>query len=222
MRTLDRRSAFVTLLVLAAWPAAAPAQETSQRLLSRLQPYAGLSVGAHNLPEGLQGCSKETYPAGELRAGVALGAVALEGRAGVLADPTDCMVEVAGTLDPFVPTNGVYTSREPGFGSDPAGLAADVRVRLGGTPRVPLSLSAGAGWLSGPDVPYLTTGVGLRTPGRIRLTLEAEMDWYHVEFTDVTREWQNSQVVREISRVERDRWWRGVGLRAGVELGARR
>ena len=85
-----------------------------------------------------------------------------------------------------------------------------------------LSVSAGAGWLGGPDVPYLTTGVGLRTRGRLRLAVEAELDWYHVEFTDVTREWRNGQVVREVSREDHGRWWRGVGVRAGVELGGRR
>lgn len=221
MRTIHR-FAVATLLVLAAWPAAAPAQRTSQNLLSRLQPYAGLSIGAQNLPEGLQGCSPETYPAGELRVGVALGAVALEGRAGVLADPSDCLLAIPSLFDPALPPDGVHTSREPGFDTDPAELAADVRVRLGGTRRMPLSVSAGAGWLGGPDVPYLSTGIGLRTPGRIRLMLEGEVDWYHVEFTDVTQEWQNGRVVREISRESGDAWWRGVGLRAGVELGGRR
>jgi hypothetical protein len=221
MRAIYRLSA-ITALVLAAWPAAASAQRTSPTLLSRLEPYAGLSLGAQNLPEGLQGCSKETYLAGELRVGVALGAVALEGRAGALADPTDCLLAIPALVDPAIPPDGVHTSREPGFGTDAAGWNADVRMRLGGTRRMPLSVSAGAGWLGGPDVPYLTTGIGLRTAGRIRLTLEGEVDWYHADYTDVTLEWRNGQVVREVSRESGDAWWRGVGLRAGVELGGRR
>lgn len=210
--TAMRRAALLLALPLLL---AAPDALRAQREGARWVPYAGVSAGGATLPDVFQGCSLGTNLAADARLGVARGALALEARAVALAEPG--MVECA-LVDPFVPQDGIHTlTRYPFHGRD-GHLAGDLRLRVGGTRALPLVLSAGAGWLSPTDVPYLLAAAGVRLGGRVRLALDAERTWYRATATDWTAEWKDGTPVRTLSEVERVEWLRGSGVRVGLEL----
>jgi hypothetical protein len=199
---------------LLALPAASRAQG------GRLVPYAGVTVGGASLPDVFQGCPQGTRAAVEARLGLARGALALETRAAVLADPGTVMC-VYSLADPAPRPDGIHTTLDYPFGESAEHLAGDLRLRLGGTRALPLVVSGGAGWLSPTGVPYLLAGAGARLGGRLRLALDVERSWYRVERTAYTAEWKDGRVFRNIARDEQVAWLDGTGVRAGVELAFR-
>lgn len=202
----------VPLLLIAAEPAAA-----QERTAPRPTFYAGLALGAHDLPDSFEGCVPQNQLAGEVRAGLSFGRWALEGRASALANASEVC------LDPLrlPPPDGIQDEREYDYRLGDSNETADLRLRFGGADGLPLTVAAGGGWLEGPDVPYLLASVGFRTGGRVRLGIDAEADWYRVGYREVTREWQNGQLVHEEFGEEHATWWRGVGIRIGAELSIR-
>ncbi|HEV2146996.1 MAG TPA: hypothetical protein VGR37_06320 [Longimicrobiaceae bacterium] len=205
---MGRAAALLPLCILLALPAVVHGQQGG-----RIIPYVGLSVGPARLPTEFESCGDGGYTAGELRGGVARGALAVEARVAAI---MDLSVEVC-ALDPAVFPDGVHTGvYYPD--RDGAAMAADLRLRLGGTRAMPLSVSAGTGWLRPSGVPYLAAGAGVRFGGRLRLALDAERSWYRTRRVEDTMEWKDYTPVRLISRLERREWLDGMGVRAGVDL----
>lgn len=209
-----RTRAFSLLAALALAPAALQAQGGG----ISLNPYAGVAIGRVTVPDDLADCFGDDRAAGELRLGVSAGVVALEARASAAAAVAEPICAVA---DLFVPESGVHPTTVYPFERTDHHVGLDLRLRAGGTRALPFSVSAGAGYTPTYDLPYLLAAAGVRTGGRLRGTLEVEHQWFRVTRAIVQQEWQNFQVVREVSREERTRWAGGVGVRVGLELSAR-
>lgn len=220
MHPLFRPTLLASLAVLAA---AAPA--ASQRLLSlpRPQVYGGVLVGSQGLPDQLQAsCVPKSFAAGEARAGVRSGALALEVRGALVRDFDEeiCAYDFD-TPDndpPPPPPDGVHAERIYGFDHVTPTAAYDARLRLGATRAVPVSASVGVGRLAGPDVSYVLASLGVRTPGRLRFAAEVERSWYRIEVEDITREWRGGQPVSVVTRERHTDWWNGTGFRLGLEM----
>jgi hypothetical protein len=208
------RSSVRALLVLPLLAVAVPAA-AQERSAPRPTFFLGVALGAHDLPNSFEGCTPQRQAAGEVRAGVALGRLALEGRVTTMATAS---VVCADPLSHAPPPDGIHATRDYDYDVGDSNETADLRVRYGGVQGFPLTVAAGAGWLEGPDVPYLLASAGVRTGGRVRLGVDVEADWYRVNYRDVSTEWQNGQVVRIVSDERHGTWWNGVGLRLGAEL----
>ena len=213
------RSSVRALLALPLLAVAVPAagQEPAQTAPRRAF-YVGLALGAHDLPDDFEGCTPQRQATGEVRAGVSLGRFAVEGRVSAMANASEICVDPLGSGLHAPTPDGVHATRDYDYDVGESNETADLRVRYGGVKGFPLTLAAGAGWLEGPDVPYLLTSAGVRTGGRVRLALDVEADWYRVNYRDVSTEWQNGQVVRIVSDERNGTWWSGVGLRLGAEF----
>jgi hypothetical protein len=208
IRTMKKTASLALLAGLLLAPAAASAQT----------PYFGAALGVQSMPDDVDACTNAGRTALEARGGLARGAFALEARVTGAAQMTGDMCLFADNADLFVPANGTFTTVEYPFDRGDGHVAADLRVRWGGTPALPFTLSAGGGYTPTYDLPYVLAGVGVRTGGRLRLAVDVEREWYRVESEVVTTRWENSQPVAEISRVSRDEWTAGMGVRVGLEL----
>lgn len=200
------------LALSAALPAAARAQG------ARPVPYVGVATGREELPDVFQDqCAPGSTYALEGRAGVARGALAIEARGALLGDFSDAVCALA--FDPVPPPReGTRAETTHPFDQGRGHATADLRVRLGGTRGLPVSVSGGAGWMLTERVPYLLAGAGVRTGGKLHLVLDAGWSWYRVPSDLVVIEWKDYRPVREVSRTRRYDWRSGPGVRLGVEL----
>lgn len=212
---MKRLAALLPLCLLLAAPAAARAQERG-----RLVPYGGVTLGRSSLPTQFQMCPPGGRTTADARLGVARGMLALEAHFGALAQFTD-MVCLDALADPAPTPDGIHTHVSYPYRGDDAHLNADLRLRLGGTRRIPFVVSGGAGWLSPTGVPYLLGAAGVRLGGRTRLAVDVERNWYRVERTLGTAEWRDDRVYRRISLEDENVWLHGTGVRAGLELAFR-
>lgn len=215
-----RSRVFRLLLPLLLLPAAASAQQRG----AAFRPYVGVGVGTQEVPNALQDeCTSDGgRSAAEARVGVARGAFALEARAMSGADLSTDMCPVAaqpaGLLP--MPPDGTFSHDEYDFNRSSDHYGFDLRLRWSGSRALPVSLSAGGGWLASHHLPYFLASAGVRTSGRLRVTLDAEREWFRIEGEEVTRQFQNSQLVNETREPFSD-WRAGLGLRLGLELGSR-
>jgi hypothetical protein len=210
----------VLLTSLAVLAVAAPAAAQRLPSLSSVQLYGGLSLGPQQVPDELQSsCTPESFGALEARAGARSGAVALEVRGAVInqvGSQTLCLDQA--TPDPIFPPvpDGIYVGRVYGFDKVDPTATFDARLRFGGTHAVPVVASVGAGRMAGPGVSYLLASLGVRTRGKVRMAVDVERDWYHVEET--VRAFEGGYPVSVLSREQKSAWWHGTGIRLGAEM----
>ncbi|MBD0319932.1 MAG: hypothetical protein ICV87_06350 [Gemmatimonadetes bacterium] len=203
-------------VLLAALPYDAAAQAAGGR---KLEPFVGLAAGGSKVPDAFVGCSHDPRVAGEMRAGVALGALALEGRAaGLFGGGADCAVILREELRP----PGIHPAVEyPSERGDMHSMA-ELRVRYELPSDLPFVVALGAGWLAPQDAPYLVTSAGVRTGGRVRLTLDLDYNRYRVPYDVVVRETSElGETGPALASTRHHDWRGGVGLRVGTEVSLR-
>jgi hypothetical protein len=201
--------ALLAALLLA--PAAASAQT---------RPYFGVAMGVQRLPEEFDDCDNNVRTVAEGRAGVARGILAVEARVMAAAEVGEAVCNALPLASFAPPPDGVHTSRRFPFDNESGYVGADLRLRMR-APGLPVTVSAGGGYTPTYDLPYALAGVGVRTGGRYRMSVDVEREWYRVESEYVATEWQNSQFIREVSRETRSDWIAGLGVRVGLELSVR-
>lgn len=179
-------------------------------------PFVGIAMGGSSLPTAFSSCSSDMRSAGEIRAGVSFGAVAVEARgAGLLAGHDLCLLILS--EEERVP--GTHPAVEYPFERSDAHAAAELRVRYAPPAGLPLVVAGGAGWLSPQDVPYLVTSTGLRTRGRLRFALDLDHSWFRVPYDVVVREYrQYGKPGPPLSSNRRHDWRGGLGVRLGTEI----
>lgn len=179
-------------------------------------PFLGAAVGGTTLPEAFAGCSSDARAAGEVRAGLSFGRIAVEARGSALLGGFDqCLI----LLDEEVRVPGVHPAVEYPFERGDAHTALELRVRHGLPTGLPLVVAVGAGWLAPQDVPYLVASAGYRTHGRVRVALDVDQSFFRVPFDVVVREYGDRGEVGPALSTDREHDWRsGLGIRAGVEI----
>lgn len=179
-------------------------------------PFLGLAIGGSSLPEAFSGCTRDARAAGELRAGISFGRLAVEARGAALLGGYDlCLI----MLDQEVRQPGVHESVEYPFERGDAHASVEMRVRHDVPGGLPLVVAVGGGWLAPQDLPYLLASAGYRTRGRVRLALDVDHSWYRVPYDLVVREYGAQGEAGPALSTEREHDWRsGLGIRAGVEI----
>ncbi|MDP9350897.1 MAG: hypothetical protein M3P51_05075 [Chloroflexota bacterium] len=179
-------------------------------------PFVGLAIGGSSLPAAFAGCSSDMRSAGEIRAGLSWGTVAVEARgAGLVAGFDDCLIILREELR----LPGTFPAVEYPFERGDVHTAAELRVRYAPASSLPLVVAAGAGWLAPQDVPYLATSAGLRTRGRVQFALDLDHSWFRVPYDVVVREYGPYGESGPVLSSERYHDWRaGLGMRLGAEI----
>lgn len=203
-----KRLAALLLPLLLALPAAAQTRGPV--------PFLGFAVGGSSLPEAFSGCTSDARSAGEIRAGLSLGRVAVEARgAALLAGYAQCLI----ILSEEVHLPGIHPAVEYPFERGDAHLAAEMRVRYGLPLGLPLVVAAGAGWLAPQDLPYLVASAGIRTRGRVRVALDLDRNWFRVPYDVVVREFgEHGEPGPALSTNRKHDWRAGLGARLGLEV----
>ena len=182
------------------------------------RPYVGLIGGGGELPVAFHTtCPSDfedrssSYIAG-LVFGIPLRPFHLETRnlrRELVGRGQDCFV-----LDRRFPS-GIHTERVSGVGKGDMSTS-DLRLGYGLPFRYPVVASAGAGWVWGNDLPFLSLGLGLRTTGRARFTFEVLWEAYWMPFELLTREWQDFRVLRTVDREKRHDWQHAWSFQIGI------
>lgn len=201
-------------VLLAAHPQDAAAQGADGR---KLEPFVGLAIGGSKVPNAFAGCSPDPRAAGEVRAGLSFGALALEGRAaGLFGGGADCAIILPEELRP----SGIHPAVE--YPSERGDMHAmtELRVRYA-LPSGPV-IALGAGRLGPQDAPYLVTSAGFRTGGRVRLALDLDYNRYRVPYDVVVRETDElGESGPALSTTRHHDWRGGLGVRVGTEISLR-
>jgi hypothetical protein len=179
-------------------------------------PFVGVAVGGSSLPEAFSGCTSDARSAGEIRAGLSFGSLAVEARGGALLAGFDqCLIILSEEV--YLP--GVHPTVEYPFERGDGHLAAEMRVRYSLPAGLPLVVAAGAGWLAPQDLPYLVASAGVRTRGRVRIALDLDRNWFRVPYDVVVREFsQHGEPGPALSTDRKHDWRGGLGVRLGLEL----
>ena len=179
-------------------------------------PFVGLAIGGSSLPAAFAGCSSDMRAAGEIRAGLSFGPVAVEARgAGLLAGFDQCLIMLPEELR----LPGTFPAVEYPFERGDAHTTAELRVRYAPPAGLPLVVAGGAGWLAPQDVPYLVTSAGLRTRGRVQVALDLDHSWFRVPYDVVVREYgQYGESGPALSSERYHDWRPGLGVRLGAEI----
>lgn len=179
-------------------------------------PYLGAALGGTMIPEALAACSRDARAAGEVRAGLSFGQLAVEARgSALLAGFDQCLI----LLHEEVRMPGIHPAVEYPFERGDAHAALELRVRHGLPAGLPLVVAVGAGWLAPQDVPYVVASAGYRTRGRVRLALDVDQSFFRVPFDVVAREYGEHGGAGPALSSNREHDWRsGLGIRAGVEI----
>lgn len=196
------------------------AQEEPGRDSPPAHPFVGLVVGANGLPDVFfYGCStysdnfggtEESLLAGVLF-GLPLGSFHLETRT---LNRRESGSYACITYEPIF-ESGIHTERSP-LAETGTQTTSDLRIGYGIPLRLPLVASAGAGWIWGNDIPYLTSGLSLRTAGKIRLTVDLFWETYRVPFLLTAEEWEDFRLVRVVGEKEKHDWQHGWSLQLGI------
>lgn len=208
MRTMKRFAALVLPLLLAL-----PAEAQKRGPV----PFVGLAVGGSSLPEAFSECTTDARSAGEIRAGVSFGALAVEARGGALLAgfAAECVI----ILPEETSLPGVHPVVEYPYKRSDAHLSAEMRVRYSLPVGLPLVVAAGAGRIAPQDIPYLVASAGVRTRGRVRVALDVDRSWFRVPFDVVVREFdQHGDAGPALSTTRRHDWRPGLGVRLGLEI----
>jgi len=179
-------------------------------------PYLGVALGASRIPEALAACTSDARAAGEVRAGLSFGRLAVEARGSALLGGFDqCLIILAEE----VRLPGIHPAVEYPFKRGDAHTAVEMRVRHDVPGGLPLVVAVGGGWLAPQDVPYLVASAGYRTRGRVRLALDVDHSWFRVPFDVVVREYAVHGGAGPALSTDREHDWRsGLGIRAGAEI----
>lgn len=76
--------------------------------------------------------------------------------------------------------------------------------------------SIGAGWVWGNDIPYLTSGLGIRTTGSFRFTVDLLWEYYRMPYRLSAEEWEDLLFVRVVDVRKGHNWENGWALQAGI------
>jgi hypothetical protein len=195
-------------VLLAAGPAAGQAPT--------ITPFAGVGIGGTQLPRpivNLCGDGSTRMFAVEAVAGASSGALRFE----VRADAAHALI-FAG-CDPAGPfhDSGTHTDRiyhaDRRYGD--RSLAAHVRFA---PPQAVWSLGIGSGRLINAAVPFVAGTASLRARGRAAWFVTAQLRQYRLSYDDVTTEWRDHAMTREISRQPGHEWRGGMALTGGIEF----
>lgn len=188
----------------------------------RMYPFIMLGVGAASAPRALnRSCQgwdgRGTTSVLEARAGVQRSRFGAELRTVRQSD-----MPLKAQLDCFyggpVPEAGVHTIRTPAFDRDSFTLT-DVRFRF--TPQLgpfTLVVLAGPGWIWSSRVATLSVASGLRVGRLLRGAVDVEWINYRTVWDELTAEWLDHAVVREIKQIDAYEWRSGFSVRLGVEV----
>lgn len=189
-------------------------------------PYVGLVLGVGSVPGTFYGgCSDyfygggRNYPPGDRNEsvfggvviGLSLGRFQLEARnlSRIEQGGFDCIL-----LEPVF-ESGVHTRHIP-LAESGTKSSSDVRIGFGIPFRLPIVLSAGAGWVWGNEIPYVTSGLGIRTKGRYQLAVDLLWEMYRMPFQLTDEEWRDFQRTRIVRTYGDDDWQDGWSLQFGV------
>lgn len=196
------------------------AQEEPVRNTPPPRPYVGIVVGLGALPSSLLGhCSDYSADSGGPTPsvlagfvfGLPLGRLHLETR-------THRRVEIISESCPQAQPifeSGIHTTYTPLADNVPK-YTSDLRIGYGLPIKLPLVASVGAGWLWGTDIPYLSSGLGFRTTGRVRFTVDLAWEMYRIPFSLSAEEWEDYQLVRVVGEEEKHYWQRGWSFQIGI------
>lgn len=208
--------------ILAVEPALAqsPAEQDSG---TPIIPHFAFAIGAGSIPrafepnciDGWDGSTASV--AVELRGGLSWRRIGIEVRTAPhteagLGGAADCLEP-----DPIRP-DGIHSIRSSPIDRGPF-IQSDIRLFyiLRRQP-VEWLVSAGGGLVWGRDVPAIVFGSGIRFGSDLRGVIDAEFNTWRLPWDEITQEWFNEEVVRELDRRSENLWQHGLAIRVGLEL----
>ena len=196
------------------------AQEEPTSDLSPAHPYFGLVVGAGGLPAPFHyGCSDYSEDSGGLSEsllggfffGLPLGPFHLETRTFSRRELGNhgCIL-----LQPVF-QSGIHTERSP-LAETGTQNTSDLRIGYGLPFRLPVVASVGAGWVWGNNIPYLGSGLGIRTTGKLRLTVDLFWEMFRMPFRHTAQEWEDFELVRAVGVSKKHDWQHAWSFQVGI------
>jgi hypothetical protein len=178
----------------------------------------GFALGVIALPErtvNTCGGNVATFPGVELTAGVALRNWRLGARAQGFSSlgVNDC-----GAIDQPSHWDGVHTDRIYGFDRAHGGGSAAALFAHYLQPGGHWSVGAGFGRISPDKRFFIETSGAVRTGGRVALVLRADQRWVYLPYDVLTAEWEQGEMVCEISRESGSTWPRAHSVMLGLDV----
>lgn len=206
---MKRTAALLLLLALHPNPSAAQTRGSPV-------PFLGAAIGGTSLPDAFAGCTSDARAAGEIRAGLSFGRLAVEARgSALLAGYSQCLI----LLQEEVRLPGTHPAVEYPFERGDTHTALELRVRHDVPAGLPLVVAVGAGWLAPQDVPYLVASAGYRSGGRVRFAFDVDHNFFRLPYDVVVRHYgQYGDAGPPLSSTRKHDWRSGLGIRAGVEI----
>lgn len=195
------------------------AQAESGESAPPAHPYVGLDIGLGALPSSIiGGCSgysaeeggPEASPFGGLFFGLPIGPFHLESRTHRWSED---IRQACATLGNYL-ESGIHTKYTPRLDHLPK-YSSDLRIRYGLPFQPSLVASVGGGWLWGTDVPFVSSGLGIRRRGKNRFTLDLAWEMHRIPYLLSDEEWEDGQLLRVVGERKEHDWQRGWLIQIG-------
>ena len=198
----------ITLACLIALSAASPVLGQN-----RVLPFGSVALGVSHFPEQLLDACSGSNPlyAAEGRAGLRYASFSIEART----TAQTYFAQVMCPLDVPVLPDRIHTHARYPYDSE---MLIGSDLRLGYRVVGPFVLGAGGGWLWSHEVPYALASAGLRAGRRLQVAVDVERQCLKLTEELTTLEWKDYMPIRTVSAHTEHRWYRGFGIRLGVEL----
>lgn len=222
MKTMAKHLCIFSVLFLAALCPVdnLRAQQEPGRDAPPARPYVGIVVGAGGLPGTFHGgCPGYSYPSGERSEyvlagfvfGLPLGPFHLETRN---LSRREARENVCPAIEHLF-ESGIHTLYDP-LADIGTQSTSDLRLGYGLPTQFPVVASVGAGWVWGNDIPYLNSGLGFRTTGKFRLTVDLLWEFYRMPFLLTAQEWEDYDLVRIVKEGKDYDWQHAWSLQIGI------
>jgi hypothetical protein len=212
----------LVLAILTVAPASAQPQaerDTGTPIVGHL----AFALGAGSIPRAFEPNCNDGWDgstasvAVEMRGGISWRRIGIEVRTAPhteagLGGAADCLLP-----DPIRP-DGIHSIRSSPIDRGPF-IQSDIRLSYM-LRRQPFEwlVSGGGGLVWGREVPAVVFGTGVRFGTDLRGVIDAEFNTWRLPWDEITQEWFNEEVVREVDRRSKVLWQHGLAVRVGLEL----